>query len=149
MSTAKSTLNPAQFVGPAAQAFESALKAGLRIQEEAAKRFTDMINEFQKPQDWQKKGQDFIAQWVETVQTSMDESIRVMNQNAKASMEVLQKAYDAVPPADADEAQRRYQELAEVSLTAIRANTQAAVQANGRIVDAWGQFAKQFGMNSD
>lgn len=129
--------------------FDASLKAGLRIQEESVRRFTEMMEQFGPHQDWQKLSREFTDQWIQTVQAGLDESLRVTGQATKTALELMQKSMEAVPAATDITAADQARNLAEAALSAIRTNTQSAVQANARIVEAWSQLARKMGAESN
>jgi hypothetical protein len=75
-------------------------------------------------------------------QKNMDEAVQVMNENAKTSMDLLQKAFQT-RPADSTEAQSRTLEMWETSLGFLRRNTEAMLRANTRVVETWTEMAKK------
>lgn len=138
-----------QWFRQAIDMFQTAVKAGLQFQEESAKRFTDMLAEFTPPQDWRKASQGFLDEMIQASQTSFDEAIRAMNQSTKGGMELLQKAMESMPGGSIEESQAKVHDLAEATLKAMRTNTQAAVQANSQMVEAWAAFAKRMAGEGD
>ena len=85
------------------ETFEAAMKAAARIQEESARRFADMLQEMGSPMQWQKRFQTVMTESVSMTQKNLDEAVKVMNQNAKATMELFQKALRATAPQQGDE----------------------------------------------
>jgi hypothetical protein len=131
-----------ELFGQATKSFESAIETGLKLQEESVKFITDMLNDLGSPQKWQKKSQAVMNEIITSSQKNMDEAVQVMNENAKTSMQLLQKTFET-RPADANEAQSRTLELWETTLGVLRRNTEAAVRANSRLVEAWSEMAKK------
>ena len=66
-----------------------------------------------------------------------------MDQSAKSGVDLLQKAMESIPGGSMEESQGKLRELTEATLTAMRTNTQAAVQANSQMIEAWSEFAKR------
>lgn len=132
-----------QWFRQAIDMFQNSMKAGLQFQQESTRRFTDMLSEFTPSHDWRKASQDMLDEMIRASQTSFDEAVRAMNQGAKSGVELLQKAMEALPSGSVEESQGKFRELTEATLTAMRTNTQAAVQANSQMIEAWSEFAKR------
>jgi ElaB/YqjD/DUF883 family membrane-anchored ribosome-binding protein len=132
----------------AVETFETALKTGVSMQEETARRFTEMLRDFGSPMEWQHKGQSVINETIVMTQKNVEESMRAMNQNAKAAMSLMQKTFEAHPLGNggtADKSQpaaAKPDDLWEAALGALRTNTQVALQANTRMMESWAQLAK-------
>jgi hypothetical protein len=128
--------------GQATKSFENAIQTGLKLQEESVKFVADMLNDIGSPQNWQKKTQAVMNEIITSSQKNMDDAVQMMNENAKTSMELLQKAFQS-QPADSNEAQSRTLELWETTLGVLRRNADAMVRANQRAVEAWTEMAKK------
>jgi anionic cell wall polymer biosynthesis LytR-Cps2A-Psr (LCP) family protein len=131
-----------EIFGQATRSFESAIQTGLKLQEDSVRFMTDMLNDIGSPQKWQQKTQAVMNEIISSSQKNMDEAVQVMNENAKTSMDLLQKAFQS-RPADTNEAQSRTLELWESTLGIVRRNSEAALRANTRIVEAWTEMAKK------
>lgn len=132
-----------QWLRQAIDMFQNSVKAGLQFQQESTRRFTEMLSEFSPTQDWRKASQEMLDEMIRASQTSFDEAVRAMNQSARSGVDLLQKAMEAMPAGSMEESQGRLRDLAEATLTAMRTNTQAAIQANSQMVEAWAAFAKR------
>lgn len=144
MATTKEPLsNSRQWIHQSIDMLQSAVKAGMQFQEESARRFTDMFAEFTPPHDWQKASQEMLEEVMRASQGNFDRTIGVMNQSTKTALELLQKAVEAMPSGSIEQSQIKIRELAEATLAAMRTNTQAAVQANSQMVEAWAAFAQR------
>jgi hypothetical protein len=131
-----------ELFGQAARSFESAVQAGIKLQAESVKFLTDVLSEMGSPQKWQKKAQAVMSEMVNTSQNNIGEAIKVMNENAKTSLDVLQKAFQSQPNGT-EEAQSRTLEVWETTLGILRKNTEAVLRANTRVVEAWTEMAKK------
>jgi hypothetical protein len=139
------TVDPAEIITQASRAMEAALKAAVKLQQESANWLTEMFNDYGSPQKWQNKTCSIVDEAVAVTQKNLDEIVGVMNQNAKTSVELYEKAMkmrQQTAPADAQAAAHEWWESA---LGALRTNTQAMMQANSRIFESWGQMTKKFG----
>ena len=124
------------------ETFEAALKNGVKVQEETTQWWLDRIGEVGSPQEWQKRFQTLLKDAVPTSRKNIDEAISLMNQNSKTSLELFQKACEAGQSESPSGAQDKTRQLWEASLAALRTNTQALAQANGRMLEACVSLAK-------
>jgi sialic acid synthase SpsE len=141
-ASANNGANVNQMFEQAAKLFENALQAGIRIQQESTKSLTEMMSKAGSPQEWQKKAQTAMEQAFTTAQTNADEAIGVMNENAKSSLELLQKAFDSRQPESASDVQARAREAWETAIGSLRRNAEVMVQSSNRVVESWKEIAK-------
>lgn len=133
---------PGDLFRQAIETYQSAIKTGVKIQEESARRLTEMLRDAGSPLEWQKHLQAMANEAARTTQRNADESLRLMNQNAQMALNLMQKAFEArpTPPREATDAQ---DDLWESALGALRTNTQVILQANARVLETWAQMAKE------
>ncbi len=143
MTTATSTANPTELFRQAIETFESAVKTGVKMQEESTRRFTDMLRDWGSPIEWQKKSQAVMTEAIQVTQKNVEEAVKVMNQNAKTTMELMQKALDARNVSSEADQEARGRELWESALGAMRSGTEAVLQANARVLESWTALAKK------
>jgi hypothetical protein len=129
--------------GQAVETFEAAIKTGVKMQEECTRWFTETLSELGSPQDWQSKSQTIVTESLQMAQKNIDEAVRMMNQNAKTAMELVQRAFETRQGGSGAEAQAKTQEIWETALGALRTNTEAIVQANSRMLETWTELAKK------
>lgn len=132
----------------AVETFQDAIRSGVKIQEDSAKRFTEVLRGLGSPLDWQKNTQLMVNEAIAATQRNMDESIRLMNHNAQTAMGLLQKAFEirtngAAPGEAAAEGAASSDEMWETALGAMRTNTQVILQANARVLESWAQLAQE------
>lgn len=122
--------------------FDAALKTGVKLQEDASKWWSEVLNEATSMQDWQKKIASCITDAIPTAQKNAEECLHMIDQNTRSSMELLRKAFDACQSESVADAQAKMQELWSSSLAALRQNAQAVVQTNARAMESWVSFCK-------
>ncbi len=127
----------------AVDTFDAAVKAGVKLQEEAAKWWSDVLSEAGTAQDWQKKMQAAMAEAIPTAQKNAEEGLKVLDQSTRSGLELMKRAFEAGQSESIAQAQAKAQELWEASLTAMRKNAQAVVQANARAMESWAAFARR------
>lgn len=141
MSTTTAGAN--ELFSQAIETFETAIRTGVKMQEEYARWFTHMLGDVGSPQQWQSKGQTIIGESMQMAQKNFDEAIRMMNQNTKIGLELMQRAFETRQIGSTSDAQARTREIWETALGALRNNTEAVVQANSRMLETWAELAKK------
>jgi hypothetical protein len=145
MSTTKTAPDASELFGQSMRMFESAMRTGAKMQEESARWFSSMVTNFGSPQGWQKRTEEMMAETLNVTQKNVEEALKVMNQNAKTGLELLQKAFEARQADDSTDAQSKSRELWETALGALRSNTEAMLQANARLAETWAEVARKVG----
>jgi hypothetical protein len=120
--------------------YEQALQAGLKLQRESATWWTDLLSQTGSPQEWQAKFTELASDSMTATQKRMEENLKLIEQNSRASLDLLKKAVDASKADTVATGQAKMQELWEASLEALRTNATAINQANSKLVDSWVQF---------
>ena len=109
------TANYQELVEQSARLFENALKAGITVQQQSAKWFGETLRGM-GASPWPSKGQAAIEQVMSAVQKQTDDTIRNMSDNAKSSMELLEKAFEIRQNGVAAESETRNREMWEAAL---------------------------------
>jgi hypothetical protein len=138
-----STQGTDEVVRQGIRAWETAIDAGVKMHEEGSKWLRQMFSEAGSLNDWYDKSQTAASDIMAKAQENVDETIRLVNQNAEASVKLIQKLLDARQSDSNSDAQARLVEWWEAALDAMLMNTQAGLQANGRILTAWSELAKR------
>jgi hypothetical protein len=66
-----------------------------------------------------------------------------MEQNSRASLDLLKKAAESFQSSSVADGQARVQKLWQTSLDLLQHNAQAMTQANTRLVETWTKFARK------
>jgi hypothetical protein len=141
MSTTTERAN--EVFGQTIETFENALKNGVKMQEEYARWFTETLSDLGSPQDWPSKAQAILNEAIQMAQGNVEQGIRMMNQNTKTAMDMMQRALDVRQAGSAADAQAKTREIWETALGALRTNTEAVVQTNNRMLESWSELAKK------
>ena len=126
----------------AVETFEAALKSGARIHEETVQRISELFSQTMSAEVWSQKSREMADQIIPSIRKNLDEAVTMMNTNAKASVDLLTKAFAAAQAQKLPEAQDRTRELWETALTTWRTNTQAMINANTKMLETWSEMAK-------
>jgi len=141
MSSDSVQTNANELFDQAARMFQTAMEAGIRVQEESAKSFGQWIGQLGSPQDWQQQATAVTEQTVAAANLGISESIQLMNENTKVSLELLEKAFAAQQAAATGDGQEKTREMWETAIGAFRRNTEVVMQANSRLIDSWKSVA--------
>lgn len=141
---ADKTKNPAsEMLDEGLKNYEQALRAGLRLQEEAGKYWIKHANQAASPQDFQKQISSFTNEVIPATRKAMDDCIELIEQNSRVSVDLLKKGLEAAQQTSQADAQAKAIEFCESSLKALKANAQAIVDINVKAMDSWFAFAKK------
>jgi hypothetical protein len=116
--------------------YEETLQTGLKLQEQSAKWWTDCLAQAGANADWQKSWKATANQTIPIIQKRMEESLRLVEQGSRTSVELLKQALAVAASDSTAAAQAKLQELWTASLEASRNNAQAVSQANGRFIES-------------
>lgn len=134
--------DPSENVKKAVEAYESALKMGTKVQEESLKWFTEAIQTAGAPQEWPNRTRKALENTIQWATKTMDDTVAMLNNNSKQSLELLKKVFEAGQSTSITEAQAKTTEIWETTLATLRENTQTLVHANARAVDALSNLMK-------
>jgi len=117
--------------------YGQALQAGLKMQEDSAKWWSEFMAQTNSPQEWQAKMNKVAAESIPQAQQRIAESLKTIEQTSRTSLDLLQKACQAAPSDPMATAQASMNELWEATCQAMRQNAQAITQANAKVVESW------------
>jgi len=126
--------------------YEQALRTSVKLQEEAGRWWTTMLNQTTSTQDWQKRMSNItsVANGVMPVaQRRMEEVMDLMQKNSRTGADLVKKAVDAAQTPAIAESQSKWIDVWTASLGAVRSNAEALTQINTRVIDSWIDFARK------
>jgi hypothetical protein len=124
-------------------AWETAAEAGVKMQEECAKWVRQMFCESSTINDWYEKGQKVMSEALAKSQENVDEAIRLMNQQAEASLKLIHKALEVRDTESPSDGPKKLTDWWESALETMRINNQAVLKANSRILSSWSEMARK------
>jgi hypothetical protein len=127
----------------AMRAWETAAEAGVKMQEECAKWVRQMYCESSTLSDWYEKGQKVMGEAIAKSQENVDEAIRLMNQQAEASLKLVQKALEVRDAESPSDGPKKLTDWWQAALETMRLNNQAVLKANSRILNTWSEMARK------
>ena len=125
----------------ALQTFGETLKAGVKVQEEAAKWWTDALERQDAVRDWQIRSRDFVKEFVPSAQKSAADCLKLVEKNSQKSIALLKRALDS--EADTEDLRKKTEELWEASLSLVRENAQAVTENNLKLIELWSRLLKK------
>jgi hypothetical protein len=137
MPSEEKTKQAADLYDQAMKSFEQALKAALKLQEESARLWSRLASQAASPLDWQKRARTAAEELIPQTQKSLEEFIKVIEQNSALSIELMKKALAMPQSASLLEAQEKWLGFWEASLNAVRDGALSVMQANARGVESW------------
>lgn len=123
--------------------YEQALKTGLKVQEESARWCVGLLSQAATPQEWQKKMKAIADDVLPQTQKSVEESLKLIEKNSRATIDLLKKAAAVAQSGTPQEAQSKFLGLWEASFNAVRDTAQTVTQANTRALEAWLDFVRK------
>jgi hypothetical protein len=125
-------------------AWESAVDSGVKMQEEYAAWLRQMCSNSESLSEWYHKGQALAGETIVKAQENIDEAVQLMNQQAEASMKLIQKALDIRQnDASTSDARLRFNDWWDTALEAMRNNSQAILKANSHMLSTWSDLARR------
>jgi hypothetical protein len=125
----------------ALEQFESALKTGVKIQEESIKLMTTWAKEPPMMPDWTQKAQASFLEMMSAMPERYEEAMRMMNEQSKNAMEMLHKGFEAGRSMNVAESQDKVRELWEMTLTVLRNNVHSLLKAQSQAIQKWEELA--------
>lgn len=125
------------------KSYEQALKTGMKMQEESAKVFSDLVTQATSPQDWQKQMKSACDDFIPQTQKTVDEGLKLIEQSSKSGIELLKKAVAVGQPTSMPDAQAKMLGLWEAALNSMRDTAVAVTQAHNKAVESWVSYARK------
>jgi hypothetical protein len=141
MSTA-TTADFSELFEKSASLFENALKAGVTVQQDSAKWFADTLRGLGVSQQWPSKNKAALETALAAAKKNVNEGVQLMSENVKASLDLLDKAFQARHTDSEAENRDRAREMWEGAVASLRKNTETMVQANARVIESWASIAR-------
>jgi len=126
--------------------YESTLKTGLKLQEEAVKGWSNLFNQSTAAQEYQKTFANYnkLANSVFPIaQRRMEEVIALVEKNTRTGTELVRKAVEAAQSPISGNGQNKWTELWTASMAAFRSNAEAVAEINTKAIDSWIDLVKK------
>ncbi len=126
--------------------YQQALQTSLKLQEEAARWWTNLWSQSASPQDWQKRFTNLTVMMgaaMPAAQRRMEEIMGLMEQNSRSGAELFRKAMDAAQSPVPAESQAKWMEFWTAALKAAQTNTETLTQIGARAMNSWMDFIQK------
>ena len=140
MTTATQS-NVSELYRNALEQFESALKTGVKIQEESIKMLSSWAKEPPLMPDWTQKAQSSFMEMMSGMPERLEEAVRMMNEHSKDAMDLLHKGFEAGRSTNLAEAQEKVRELWETTLGVLRTNIHSLLKAQSQAMQKLEEMA--------
>ena len=143
MATKTAEGNFAGVFDQAAETFSDTFKAGVKMQEDIANWWTEMLDQTGPAQEWQRRSRAILNDTIPAAQKNAEEYLKVLEENYARSMDLLKKAFTGDGVKSPAELQSKVRDLWEDSLSVLRENAQAMAQANVKVMDLWADLLRK------
>jgi hypothetical protein len=141
--TDKSKPPVAELFDQAMKNYEQALKTGLKMQEEVTKWWSNLYCQPPWSAEWQKKMTAAMEDVFPAAQKNLEEGLRMIEQNSRASLELMRQTMEASQDVSLGDGNLRVQKLWQTSLNAVQTNAQSITNANARLMSTWANIAQK------
>jgi hypothetical protein len=139
----KAKVPGAEVFDQALKNYEQTLRNGLKLQEEAGRWWSSLLNQASSVSDLQKRVTALTNEVVAPTQKRMEEYLGLIEENNKTNVELLKEALDLAQTTAPAEYQAKLLDFCEASMKAVQANAQSVTQIQGRMIDSWVSFIKK------
>jgi hypothetical protein len=115
--------------------FESAVKTGLQVQEDATRRFVDFVSGSNSSNQWQARGLEMFQQSTKAAQQNLEDALGMFNRNLQTGLQLLDKSVETTR--GNGDAAVRVREFWDQALGAARTNAETLLQMHARWVECW------------
>lgn len=130
----------------AMSSYEQAFRTGVRLQEECGRTWTTLLEQTGPTREWQKTIRTMADEILPEVQKRMEEGLRMVEQNSRASLELLKlfKKNVEVPQTNPfAEGQGKLLSFWEGYLNSMKGSAQAVAQANTQAMESWKELFRK------
>jgi hypothetical protein len=121
--------------------FETALRAGMKLQEDSVQRCVEILRNVGSPLEWERTVPSQVAKAVAAMQENVAQSIRFMNENAEQTVNLMETALQLHRADSQVNEEEGY--FWTYALNAMRTNAEIIQQANARVLESWSQLAHE------
>jgi ribosomal 50S subunit-associated protein YjgA (DUF615 family) len=129
----------------AMRTYQTALKAGLQLQEESVNLWKDLLAKLGSPEDFKAKLESMSENAFSQSRKRVEEFVETFNRTSNQTIDLFQKTLGVYQATSITDAQRRVHDLIESSLTALRVNIHSALNTNTKIIADRKELADRFG----
>jgi hypothetical protein len=126
--------------------YEQAVRTGLKLQEEAGRWWSSMLNHTACAPDLQKRFTSMTGvanSLLPLAQKRTEEVMALVEKNSRTGTELFKKAVDAAQTPVIADSQAKWMDFFTASIGAARDNTEALTQMGSKAVDSWIDFVQK------
>ena len=123
--------------------YEQALRAGVKVQEEAAAYWTKVYNQAVSRPALHKQLTSLANEVIPPTQKYLAGCLEILEQNSSATIDLMKKGVEAVQTGNPADYQSKLVEFCESSLKTAKAQGQAAIDLNSKAIDSWLAMARK------
>lgn len=127
----------------AMDSFETALRAGMKLQEESTQRCVEILRDVGSPLEWERTVPQKVTKAIAAMQQNVDQSIRFMNENAQQTVNLMEAALQVHQTNGNGNGDAEDGDFWTYALNSMQTNAQVIHQANARVLESWGQLANE------
>jgi hypothetical protein len=127
----------------ASQAFNETFRAGVKMQEDVAKWWTDTLENAGPAQEWQRRSRAILNDAIPAAQKNAEEWLKVLDENYNRTVELLKEAFTSDGVSNPADLQAKVKDLWENSLSVLKENAQALAQANVKMMELWAELLRK------
>ncbi len=141
ISTIKAKNKSGDLFQQAMESFETALRTGMKLHEESTRRCVEILRDVGSPLEWERTVPAKVTKAIAAMQQNVDQSIQFMNENAQQTVNLLEMALEMHREDSAEGEEDNY--FWTYAVNAMQSNAQVIRQANTRVMESWGELAKE------
>lgn len=127
----------------AMKSYEQTVRTGVKLQEDTAKWWTNFFQQATQTQELQRQMSSIVSQAIPTAQRSMEESLRLIDQGSKTTLNLLKKTMDGSCATAASDVQSEVQQLWQSSLNVIQSNLQSINESQTKAMESWTELMRK------
>ena len=125
----------------AMDSFQTTVRAGMKLREESVQRCVEILRDVGSPLEWERTVPAKVTKAIAAMQQNVEQSIRFMNENAQQTVNLMETGLQMHRAnSDGDEEDGYFWTYA---VNAMQTNAEIIRQANARVLESWGELAKE------
>ncbi len=121
--------------------FETALRAGMKLQEDSMHRCVEILRDVGSPLEWERTVPAKVSKAIAAMQQNLDQSIRFMNDNAQQTVDLMETAL-SIHRSNGDDSEENG-DFWVYALNSMQTNAEIIRQANARVMESWSELTKE------
>ena len=127
----------------ALESFQTALCAGMELQEESTQRCAEILRNVGSPLEWERTVPVEVTKAIAAMQRNVEQSIRFMNENAQQTVDLMETALQMQQANGDGDDNGEDGQFWIYAVNSMQTNAQIIRQANARVLQAWGELANE------